>query len=230
MTVIWQNPVRILEDYVVFIKFIHVLGGVYIWEFVSNLDFEYSILTGKRKLTWTSPLYLGCRWSSLSLVIVQFIGLDTSYEINCQGVVFLTFTFAYLSLMFASALISLRVIALWEHNKIIVAVTLASWLANIAIYVYSTVTSRGYRTGSECAIQDTYHSRISIFSTLASDFLLLTLMIIGLLRWKEALQSGGIFQLMYAQGLAWVLVVVLGEVLPAVRYNHQPGITTYHCH
>jgi hypothetical protein len=62
-----------------------------------------------------------------------------------------------------------------------------------------TVTARGSWNGMECMIQDTFHNRISIFSTLATDFILLTLMLIGLFRWKEALQSGGIFQLMYAQ-------------------------------
>ena len=65
-----------------------------------------------------------------------------------------------------------------------------------------TVTARGHWTGV-CEIQDTSHSRISIFSTLATDFILLALMLIGLFRWKEALHnggvSGGIFQLMYAQ-------------------------------
>ena len=62
-----------------------------------------------------------------------------------------------------------------------------------------TVASRGYWTGSECVIQETIHSTISIFSTLATDSLLLILMLTGLLRWKEALHSDGIFRLMYAQ-------------------------------
>ena len=48
-------------------------------------------------------------------------------------------------------------------------------------------------------IQDTRHGRMSIYSTLATDLLLLALMLVGLLRWKRTLQSGGIFQFMYAQ-------------------------------
>ncbi|KAH9034713.1 hypothetical protein EDB85DRAFT_2144148 [Lactarius pseudohatsudake] len=207
MTVNWHDPARVLADLVALIKLNHFLGGVYIWEFVLNLDFEYSILMGKRKLTWTSPLYLGCRWSSMSLIIIQFLGYDTPHEINCQ-------ISAYLTLLFASALIALRITALWEHNKNVVAIAFTSWLANFTIYVYSTVKSRGGWTGSICVIQDTFHSNISIFSTLAMDFLLLALMFVGLLRWK--VRSGVIFQLMYAQGLAWVLVVTLAEIPPAV--------------
>ncbi|KAI9439923.1 hypothetical protein H4582DRAFT_1560899 [Lactarius indigo] len=196
MTVDWHDNTRMTADYTILTKLIHVLGGVYIWDFVLNLDFEYSVLTGKRKLTWTSPLYLGCRWSSLSLVIVQFLALDGPHVIDCQG------------------LIALRVIALWEHNKIVVAITSTSWFANVIIYVYSTVKAHGNWFERECMIQHTYHSNISVFSTLAIDLLLLTLMLIGLLRWK--FESGGIFQLMYVQGLVWVLVVVLAEIPPAV--------------
>lgn len=216
MTVDWHNPARVLAEYSAFIKFIHVLGGVYIWEFVLNLGFEYSIITGKRKLTRSFPLYLGCRLSFLLYVAVQFLQFDTSHKINCQGLVVMIFIFGYSTLMFASALIALRVTALWEHNRIIVAVAFTSWLANTIIYVYTTVKSRGYWTGSECVIQNTSHSRIGVFSTLALDLLLLTLMLVGLLRWKGALQGGGIFQLLYVQGLTWVLVVTLAEIPPAV--------------
>ncbi|KAH8987622.1 hypothetical protein EDB92DRAFT_1948450 [Lactarius akahatsu] len=166
MTVNWHDPARVLADLVALIKLLHFLGGVYIWEFVLNLDFEYSILMEERKLTWTSPRSLLC------------------------------------------------ITALWEHNKCVVAIAFTSWLANFTIYVYSTVKSRGGWTGTICVIQDTFHSNISIFSTLAMDFLLLTLMSVGLLRWK--VRSGAIFQLMYAQGLAWVLVVTLAKIPPAV--------------
>ncbi|KAH9063895.1 hypothetical protein EDB87DRAFT_76538 [Lactarius vividus] len=218
MTVDWHDKARVAAEYLIFTKLTHFLGGVYIWDFVLNLDFEYSILMGKRKLTWTSPLYLGCRWSALSLVIVQFLALDGSRAtIDCQVVIVMVFSFAYLTLLFASALIALRVAlstALWEYNKIVVAIAFTSWLANVIIYAYSTAKSRGYWVEKECVIQYTFHSNISIFSTLVIDVLLLTLMIGGLLRWN--VRSGSIFQLMYAQGLAWMLVVALAEIPPAV--------------
>jgi len=67
----------------------------------------------------------------------------------------------------------------------------------------AAVTSRGYWNGSLCATQDTFHSNISTFSTLAVDVLLLALMFMGLLRWERTLGSSAnsIFQLMYAQVL-----------------------------
>ena len=74
------------------------------WEFISNLDYEYSVITGKRKFTWTFPaclfsfnldhrirrltgrlqLYVGCRWCPLFAIISQILGFDTSNKINCH--------------------------------------------------------------------------------------------------------------------------------------------------
>ncbi|KAH9000636.1 hypothetical protein EDB86DRAFT_3075103 [Lactarius hatsudake] len=213
MIVNWHDPARVLVDLVALIKLNHFLGGVYIWEFVLNLDFEYSILMGKRKLTWTSPPIAIFGMSFVLLVphYHQFLAYDTPHKINCQAVIVMIFISAYLTLLFASALIALHITALWEHNKCVVAIAFTSWLANFTIYVYSTVKSRGGWTGSICVIQDTFHSNISIFSTLAY----------GLppphanVRWSVAMESSE-WRHISAHGLAWVLVVTLAEIPPAV--------------
>jgi len=37
-------------------KFVHVMAGLYIWEFILNLGHEYSIVMGKRKFIHTYPV------------------------------------------------------------------------------------------------------------------------------------------------------------------------------
>ena len=73
------------------------------WEFIIYLDYEYSIIRGTRKFTWTSlvssfsaqlgirglytlgrQLYVGCRWCTLAAVIIQLVGFDVTGGINCQ--------------------------------------------------------------------------------------------------------------------------------------------------
>jgi len=212
----WHDSIRVVADYIALMKLDHVLGGLYIWEFVLNLDYEYSIIMGKRKLIRTFPLYLGCRWCPLFVITVYLIGFDVSHEIDCQALVLMTFTFGYLSFLFSSALIILRICALWEYNKIVIAFASASWLANTASYIYSAVTSQGYWTGSICAIQHTEHTKISIFSTFITDLILLALMLIGVLRWQEARRKGGVWWLLYTQGLVWVVVLTVAEVPPVI--------------
>jgi len=212
----WRDPTVVTAENFALVKLMHVLGGVYIWEFVSNLGFEYSIITGKRKFTWTFPLYWGCRWCPLFAIIFEFIGFDVSSEIDCQAWVISAFTFAYLSFAFASALIVLRVIAFWDRNKIAVALASVSWLANIGFYAYSAATSVAVWNGNSCTVLRTEHGKIAIFSTLASDLVLLVLMIAGLLRWKNARRIYGIWWFLCTQGFVWVLLVTLAEVPPMV--------------
>lgn len=214
----WQDPAQVVTDYIHLVKVAHVLGGLYIWEFILNLDYEYEIITGKRKANWSFLLYLGCRWCPLIVITLQFLGFDSPHEINCQASVIMTFIFAYLSLLFASGLIVLRIYAFWEFNKIVVAVASAAWVANTASYIYSAATSRGYWTGSFCAIGHTEHTRISVFSTFITDLILLSLMLIGIMRWGRgtARRTGGILSLLYTQGITWVVVFTLAEVPPVV--------------
>ncbi|KAI0250159.1 hypothetical protein BJV78DRAFT_1362418 [Lactifluus subvellereus] len=62
-------------------------------------------------------------------------------------------------------------------------------------------TSRGYWTGDPCALQHTRHAMFGIFSSFATNLLLLVLMLIGVLRsgWKEAHQQGSILWFLYMQ-------------------------------
>jgi hypothetical protein len=60
-------------------------------------------------------------------------------------------------------------------------------------------TSSGYWTGSICGVQDTDHNKIGVFSTFITDILLLALMLVGVLRWREVRQRGSIWWLLYAQ-------------------------------
>jgi len=201
------------------VKLVHVLGGIYIWEFVTNLGFEYSFITGKRKFTWTFLLYLGCRLCPLVSISSQFLEFDLHHEINCQVWVIVTFMFGYLSFAFASSLIVLRVVALWGRNKIVVALVSVFWLADIGSYIYCAVTSEAIWNGEgnhTCAVLRTERGRIGVISTLISDLVILVLMLVGLLRWKNARQRFGIWWFLFTQGFVWLLLVTLAEVPPTV--------------
>ncbi|KAH9036721.1 hypothetical protein EDB83DRAFT_2524741 [Lactarius deliciosus] len=195
----WLDPATVFAEEVTLVKLVHVVGGIYIWEIVSCLDFEYSVISKKRKFTWSFLLYLGCRWFPLFAVALQFLGFDVSHKINCQTCAVLSFMFAYLSFMCTSALIILRV-------KIIIALTCAVWIGNTASYAYSLTTLRTAWTGSLCAIFHTADGRTSVISTFTTDLILLVLMLTGLKRWKNAPKSCGVWRLLCTQGLVFILL------------------------
>jgi len=57
---------------------------------------------------------------------------------------------------------------------------------------------RAYRTAGFCDIRHILDTRVTIYSSFVADLVLLSLMLFGLLRWKEA-RMGGIWQVMYTQ-------------------------------
>jgi len=50
----WRDPAREVATMFAFIKLTHVMAGLYLWEFVLNLGYDYSIIMGTRKLTLSS--------------------------------------------------------------------------------------------------------------------------------------------------------------------------------
>ncbi|KAH9999664.1 hypothetical protein BJV74DRAFT_166064 [Russula compacta] len=212
----WQDINVQLADALILIKLVHVVAGVYLWEFVLNLHYDYAIIMGKRKFVRTQLLYMGCRWSTLSAIIVQLVGLDTSQPINCRIWLMMNYFFGYLAVLFASSLIILRICALWEKKIIVVVIACSCWLASAASYTYSVATFGGHRVGTFCEVDHSLHNRISVFCTFISDLVLLVFMFIGVLRWKGARDGGGLWWLLYTQGLAWVVTFTLAEVPPVV--------------
>jgi len=207
----WRDPNVVDAETVALIKFVHVIGGIYIWEFVSQLGFEYSVFTKKRKFTWSFLLYLGCRWFPLFAITSQFLGLDVSHKIDCQVWIIMTFVFGNLSFACASALVILRVAAIWDLNKLVVSLSFTVWLGNITAFAYSMIPLRSTWIGS-CIISQTNLSKISVLSAFVTDIILLVLMLTGLMRWKHAQNASGVWRLLRRQCLIWIAIVTLAGV------------------
>jgi len=212
----WHDLPVIYAENVALVKLCHVLGGLYIWEFVQSLGYEYSIITGRRKLTLTSPLYIATRWLTLVLITIEFAGFDARHPITCQAMITLNFTFGTLALLSSSALVILRAIALWEQNKVVIAIGCILWLTNASIYSYSIATFRGENGQGYCMFNRASHDDILVLSTFITDFSTLALMFAGVMRWRNIRGRGGIWWVLYTQGLAWIVIFTLVALPPVV--------------
>ncbi|KAH9041778.1 hypothetical protein EDB85DRAFT_1381440 [Lactarius pseudohatsudake] len=236
----WKSPAVVTAEYFALIKLYHAIWGVLIWEFVVNIGFEYSVFTGKRKFRSSFLLYLAARWCPLLCVITILVGFDPVHRINCQAVVIFVFFFSHLSLACASALIVLRIAAIWGLNKIVISIASAAWLADAGTLIYGMfISSFGFRRHPDisnmspgiagsgvvvlhgtwsrelpvgaCKITNTLETRTNILASFITDLVLLVLMLTGLLRWENARRKGGIWWLLYTQGLAWMIIVTVAE-------------------
>ncbi|KAI9436249.1 hypothetical protein H4582DRAFT_464189 [Lactarius indigo] len=208
----WKSTTVVTAEYRALVKLTHTIWGVLLWEFVVNIGFEYSVLTGRRKFRPSFLLYLGARWCPLFCVISILVGFNSANQVNCQTFIVVAFLFSHLSLASASALIILRIAAIWGLNKIIISIASAAWLANTGSLIHSVAVVRSTWREGICKITNTSETKTNILVTFITDLVLLALMLTGLLRCKNAHQRGGVWWHLYTQGLAWMIIVVVAEV------------------
>jgi len=98
----------------------------------------------------------------------------------------------------------------------VLSLTCALWLANTVAFIYNMARSRGRRIGTFCDVDHMEDTRVTILSSFITDLVLLSLMLSGILRWKEGRQKGGIWWVLYKQGLFWVVVFTLADIPPLI--------------
>ncbi|KAF8261449.1 hypothetical protein EI94DRAFT_1745958 [Lactarius quietus] len=209
----FQDPKVVQADGAAFMKVLYVVGGVYIWEFFTSLWFEWQIITGKRSYRWSIWLYSGCRFSALFAIITIFIGFNVTTPIDCRAWLVMVFFFAYGAFVFASALIVLRILAIWEREWLPCTIAIIAWLINIACYIHNMTWSEAIWDTEQatCLVIKTSRNMTTITVTLGEDLVLLSLMLIGLRRYGDV-GMYGLWRFLHLQGLLWLLLVTVAEI------------------
>ncbi|KAI0317306.1 hypothetical protein OF83DRAFT_1172084 [Amylostereum chailletii] len=176
----WHDPAVVAADFEAFTKLQHVVGGIFIWEFVITLDYDWSYITGERSWKWT--MWASCRLSILAAVILVFVGFDSKSELNCEAWIKFMFIFPYLGILFASALIAVRATAIWDRNIYILLLTVSGLLVQLGVLIRSVAVAdaRWDPNSNTCSTEDTTHSLPVMSATLAVDAVLLLCMFTGI--------------------------------------------------
>ncbi|KAH9956528.1 hypothetical protein BC827DRAFT_753747 [Russula dissimulans] len=214
--------------------------GLYIWEFVTTLDYEWSIIRGHRPYRWTMWIYSFTRMAALMGVILSLVGDDVTTPYNCEiGIVF-QLVFGCLAVASASLLIVLRIIAIWNKKKIITVVAITVWMINVLFFIHgklfllslsqlgvpfkhalipgiAEIRSAWSPAEATCLAPNIESGKLNFVATLSTEIVLLVIMLIGLLLLGFHERSAfGIGRLMWRQGVIWLLIATLAEVPPTV--------------
>ncbi|KAI0291213.1 hypothetical protein B0F90DRAFT_1778553 [Multifurca ochricompacta] len=184
---------------VALIKLDHTLAGIYIWEILFTAGFELDVLKGKRPYRWTIWIYLGTRYTSLLSFIIFFIDTDGP-KLPCKPSVVTYFALPYASWAFATLIIVLRVIAIWNRNIFVSLIAVGSWLGGLGLNLrHLTMLESSYNPILEtCIILRTHRGLLNAIGVLVVDVVLLMTMLIGLLRYAHRSLTG-IWYLLYQQ-------------------------------
>ncbi|KAI0318218.1 hypothetical protein OF83DRAFT_1117248 [Amylostereum chailletii] len=191
---------------------LYVLTGIASWEFIANASFDWERLTGQRRRRWTFWVYFLGRISPV-IALCFFISSDLAEPTQCEGFMVSGLLFVMISFVSSSFIILLRTIAIWESNRLILVVGAVIWLANFPITMYEFKYVRGVPQPSVvgCIISNTEHLLTDFVSFLVTEFTLLTLTLVGLLR-THSTNSVGLWRTLYRQGWAWLFLSLLAEV------------------
>jgi len=200
-----------IEVYVHFVHVVHLFDGIFIWEFVTTLGFEWEVFTGKRPWKWSFVVYLVARLLALMCVILNLIGFNVTTEFNCNAWFRSTLVSAWFSVAIASFLLVLRGVAIWGRDRIITTVAVIIWSGNVAASFWSVTKAQTVWSpvANTCVISGTNDFRWSILTNLIVDLSLLSIMFVGVMHKKNATY---LWRMLYLQSIFWMLTAIATEV------------------
>ncbi|KAH9954854.1 hypothetical protein BC827DRAFT_1272180 [Russula dissimulans] len=215
-----SDPAVVVQDFVAMVKLWHVVDGLFIWEYFTTFDYEWSVVKGRRPYRWTIWLYSYARFATLVTFINNMIGLDSSRPINCQLWVSFELFFANTSVATASLLIALRVMAVWNRNKIVSAIALGSWIASFACLIRAVLARSTWSPiTSTCVVPNTKDSELNFLVALSTDMTMLLFMLFGLFRLRQENDGlSGLCRFLWNQGLIWLVLINIAYVPPVVCF------------
>ncbi|KAG1741879.1 uncharacterized protein EDB91DRAFT_1129973 [Suillus paluster] len=139
----------------------HALLGLYVWEFFVSLDFDWAVLTGKKKFHWPMIFYFAGRYLLLSAMVGIAVGLDTPREINCRALYAFNQLAGDAAVGLASINLSLRTVAIWAHNKWIIILLILIIIGHWSLILQGLLLTAVWVPGVGCQIM---HSNTTILA------------------------------------------------------------------
>ncbi|OBZ76875.1 hypothetical protein A0H81_02928 [Grifola frondosa] len=204
-----------------------IAGGIYIWDWVNTLYFDWRLASGgKEEWRWPALVYLLARFTNLIAVICQFIIMNLQNEPNCDALIRVMLSFAYISIALTSTLIAIRTIAIWNRELPVVLFATIAVLSNAGCLLYGKILNNGVNYDANqslqgliqnstsvwnisigtCVISHTARAKLGIIVTFTTSVLMLIVMLAGI--WTKR-GTGSLWRLLYRQGIIWVAVAIL---------------------
>ncbi|KAF9787906.1 hypothetical protein BJ322DRAFT_1105944 [Thelephora terrestris] len=211
----WNSPTELLNNYDAFTKFMHALYGLYLWEFVLSIDFDWQFISGKKKFRWPLIFYFTGRYVLLLALTGIIASLNLRSQVDCQALYTFNQVMGNMAIGIASINLSLRTMAVWSQKWFIVVPLVALILGHWSLLMHGVLLKAAWIQGS-CAIIYTNNKILaaSFIYGMAFDFIVLCLT-----AWKLAFPSGGrsrLVTLIFGDGLIYFLVAFLSNLLATI--------------
>jgi hypothetical protein len=212
----WKSPAELAHDAAAFGNFMHVLAGLYIWEFVTSLPFDWSFITGRRVFKWPMIFYFLGRYSLLGALVGILVALNVTEEVDCQALYTFNQVVGNAAIGAASINLSIRTIAVWSQNKWIIYPIVAVILGHWSLLLHGILLKAIWVEGAGCEIVQTDNKILaaSFIYTMSFDFIVLSLTAI-----KLAFAPSGrsrLVTLIFQDGLIYFVIAFCANALATV--------------
>ncbi|KAF7352176.1 hypothetical protein MVEN_01180800 [Mycena venus] len=127
----WSSQAELAIDAGIFVKLNHALLGVYGWEWLISLPFDWEVFTGRKPFRWPLAFYFANRYLLLAAMAGIAVALDSTKEMNCQAIYAFNQFAGDAAVGLASINLSLRTLAIWSQNGwikiLLIVIILGHW-------------------------------------------------------------------------------------------------------
>ncbi|KIK77687.1 hypothetical protein PAXRUDRAFT_367124 [Paxillus rubicundulus Ve08.2h10] len=218
----WQSDSELATDSLIFIKLMHALTGLYAWECIISLDFDWAVLTGKKKFRWPMICYFAGRYLLLFAMISALIGLDIPIEVNCEGLYVFSQFAGDAAVGLACINLSLRTIAIWSHDKWIIGILVLIILGHWSLILQGVPVSATWVPGIGCTLVEgnTTIAAATFIYSMCFDFVVLCLTAYKLV-WSPR-RTGSfalhtkLVRMIFNDGLVYFIIAFLANITATV--------------
>jgi hypothetical protein len=147
--------------------------------------------------------------------MAELVGLNILDEYNCKVWTHFVISFRYLATTLALSLFALRSIAIWQRSVPVTVASIVMVLVNIGAWIYRVTKSNAvWEPALEvCMFVQTHSALLPNCILLVADIFFVVLMATGIYKHNPGPRA---FKIMYREGLLWLVVATLVEIVPIV--------------
>ncbi|KAI0703732.1 hypothetical protein BC835DRAFT_901303 [Cytidiella melzeri] len=214
----WQSAEEIAHDGEAFSRLMHALLGLYIWEFVTSLDFDWDFISGRKKFKWPMIFYFANRYFLLFALIGIAIALNVTTPVNCQALYTYNQVFGNAAIGLASINLSLRTIAVWSQNKLLVVALILVIMGHWSLLLHGILLKAEWVPGQGCAITNTDNTLLAatFIYSMCFDFTVLILTAVKLSLPRKRSESSKLVKLIFGDGLIFFFIAFLSNLIATI--------------
>ncbi|KAF9269673.1 hypothetical protein L218DRAFT_953301 [Marasmius fiardii PR-910] len=216
----WMSDAELAHDALAFGRLMHALLGVYLWEWFTSLDFDWSYIRGKRTFRWPLVFYFLNRYCLLFALIGIAIALNVTEEIDCQGLYTFNQFFGNASIGLASINLSLRTMAVWSQAWYIVVPLTLIIMGHWSLLLHGVLLKAEWIQGT-CQITSTSNKMLAVSFIYSMVF---DLLVLSLTAWKlvinapssKAMGRSKLVVLIFGDGLIYFIIAFVANLLATI--------------